>query len=90
MFGDLFDAGIIGCDVDDELVDVVVGSVHDLDVVDVEKDGGGQPAEALVAVDEGVIVDDRLQQCRSFGPQVGVCVATEGVCSWPGDGLTEL
>ena len=41
---------------------------------DLEEHGRGEPAEALVAVDERVVVDDRLQQGCRLCPDVGIGV----------------
>ena len=55
---------------DDEFVHVIVRRVKRFDAVEFQKHGGGEPSESLVAVDEGVVVDDRLQERRSLGEQV--------------------
>jgi len=59
--GDLGDFLAADGDGDDELVDVVVPHVGDGDTVDLEEDGRGEPAEALVAIDE------RIGSSRSNG-----------------------
>jgi hypothetical protein len=38
--------------------------------------------ESLVAVDECVVVHDRLQQCCRLGEQVGVGILTGRSCLW--------
>jgi hypothetical protein len=38
-----------------------------LDPVELEEDGRRQPTKPLVAVHEGVVVDDRLEQRCGFG-----------------------
>ena len=74
---------MVGCDVDDEVVDVAVGGGGDVDAVEFEEDGGGEPSESLVAVDQRVVVDDRLQERGGLGPQVrvGVAAASGGLGS---------
>ena len=48
-----------------------------VDAVELEEHGSGEPAEALVAVDERMVVDDRLQQRGGLGPDVGIGVLAE-------------
>ena len=59
VFGELFeplrdplDGRLRSRDRHHEVVDVVVRRRRDAGVVDLQEDGGGEPAEALVAVDE--------------------------------------
>ena len=77
---------IVGSDIDDQVIDVVVGCGGDRDAVDVQKDGGGEPSETLVAVDHGVVVDDRLEERGGLGPEVGVGIIAEHGGLWSGHG----
>jgi hypothetical protein len=65
------------CDIHDELVDVVVRDVRDGDAVQLEEDGGGQPAEPLVPVDERAALHEGLQQGRALAPDIRVGVVAE-------------
>ena len=78
-FGDRFDGRLSGGDVDHEAVDVIVVGASDLDAVDLEDHSGRQPSNALVAVDEGIVLDDRMQQRGGFRPNVRVSVLAERV-----------
>ena len=49
----------------------------------------GQPSEALVAVDERMVLDDRMQQRGCFGPDVRVGVLAEGGRLRASDGRPE-
>lgn len=57
--GDIID--LAGRDGDDELVGPIVVRIED-DVVLGEEDVGGEPGEALVAVNQRVIARERMQQ----------------------------
>lgn len=72
--GDRVDGRLVCGGADHEVVDVVVVGERDLDTVDLEQDGSRQPTEALVAVDERVVLDDRLQHCGCLRPDVRVGV----------------
>ena len=63
--------GLAAGDGHHELVRVVVGCVE-RDVVQPVEHHGGQPPEALVAVDQGMVAHDRLEQDGRLGVQVGV------------------
>ena len=76
-YGCPVDGSVAGGDIDHEPVDVVVGCRTDRGVVDLEEERVCEPAEGLVAVDEGVVVDDRIEESGCFGPQVGVGILAE-------------
>lgn len=79
--GDLMHVALGGGDGHHEVVHGVVGGRGHAGVVDLQKDGGGKPAQALVAVDEGVVVDDGLQQSCGLRPdgRVGVVTPDRGL-----------
>lgn len=77
QFGGFLDGNVLCGHAHDEFVHVVVvGGCHGSSV-EFEEHRCGEPAQALVAVDEGVIVDDGLQQCGCLGPDVGIGVGAE-------------
>lgn len=47
---------------------VVVGGRAHAGAVEFQEDGGREPAEALVAVDERMVSDDRVEQSGGLGP----------------------
>ena len=61
---------------DDEVVGHIVGHRQPAAVQAVEGDDGGQP-QPLVAVDEGVVPHDGVQQCGGLVVQRGIGVGTE-------------
>nr|WP_300148743.1 hypothetical protein [Propionicimonas sp.] len=63
-------------DSDDEVVGVVIGCVEG-DLVQAEEHDRRQPPESFVAVDQGVIPHERLQQDRSLLINPRVCVRAE-------------
>jgi len=71
--GDLLDGAILGCDVGDKVVNVVVRCSGYNDVVYREERRRRQPSEALVAVDQRVVLDYRG---RSIGQEVSRLVLT--------------
>ncbi len=68
---DRFDGRPRGSDGHDEVVDVVVRRCHHAGAVDLQEDGGGEPAEALVAVDERVVATIDCNKAAAFNQTVG-------------------
>ena len=75
--GDLVDVVGSDGDGDDELVDVSSATAGDVDAVELEEHGGGQPAEAFVAVDQRVVLQNRVEERSGLRPEVGVGVLAE-------------
>ena len=65
-----------------ELVHVVILGMANCVVVDLDEHCRGQPAKSLVAIDQRVVVDDRLEQGGRLGPDVSVGVLSEGGGLW--------
>jgi hypothetical protein len=59
------------------------------DAVDLQKHRRSHPAEPLVAVDQRVVLHDRLQQSGRLGPHIGIGVLTEDGRRGPGGGGAE-
>lgn len=76
-FGDRFDRRLTGGGLDDDVADLIVARCGHLDAVDLQEDGGWQPAETFVAIDERMVCHDRMEQRSGFGPDVGVSVFAE-------------
>jgi hypothetical protein len=81
LLGDLLDRRYSGCDGHDEVVDVLIRRGCHAGVVDLQEDGGGEPAEAPVAVDQRIVVDDRLEQRGGLQPdgRIGILAADAGL-----------
>ena len=75
--GDVVHARLSSGDGDHEVVHVVIGRAAHVDAVQLEEHRGGEPAQPLVAVDEGMAVDQRLQKRPGLGPDIGVRVLAE-------------
>src|SRR4051812_7629668 len=82
--GDLSEIWIVRGNPDHQLIHVIVVRTGRLDVVQLEERRRGQPPQPLVAIDEGVVVDDRLQQRCGLGDDVGVSVLAESARLWAG------
>jgi hypothetical protein len=80
---------VVGSDSGDELDDIVVADPSDADAVDLQERGRGEPAQALVAVDQRVVLDDGVEECRRLLPDVRVGVLAEGRRLRPGCGGPE-
>jgi len=67
----------------DKVVDVVVGRMGDIDSVDVQEHCACDPTEALVAVDERVVIDDGVKQRSCLRPKVWIRIVAERACPRP-------
>ena len=67
-------------------VAVIIGGRSNTDVIDLEEDPGREPAEAVVAVDKGVVSHDGLRKRGSLEPdrRIGIFAADGGL--WRCDG----
>ena len=77
-----------GGDADDQVVGGVVGEGEASAVEAVEGDDGGE-RQSLVAVDEGVVAGDGVQQRGGLGVQIGVRVLAEREGPGSGQGCLE-
>jgi hypothetical protein len=60
----------------DQIEGLFIGE-DEADSVEIEEDGGGQPCEPPVAVDQGVVAGDRVDQSRCLQDEARVGVLSE-------------
>jgi hypothetical protein len=87
-FGDVVECELGPGNRHHQRVDVIVGSRCDAVVVDLEEDRDREPAEPLVAIDEGMIPDDGLQKSSRLEPhrRIGIFAPDGGLRSRYGRG----
>ena len=61
-----------------QVIDGVVAGCGHAGAVEFQEHSRGEPAEPLVAVDERMVVDNRVQQRGGLGPDVRIRVLAEG------------
>ncbi len=86
--GDVLDLGSSLGDINHELKGVVITKIDRL-TVQIEKDCCRQPSQSLVAVDQGVVGHNRMQEGSPFEPDSRVGVVSESTRHGSGNGRVQ-
>lgn len=82
--GDLLKANLSLSDIQNKLKGVVIFEIHGL-TVDIQKDCGCQPSQALVAINQRMVRHDRMQEGSRFELESRVSVLSESTRLRPGN-----